>query len=37
MVYMVWHIKDTYIVCKYVKKTVLELGFIVHTPDCGEE
>jgi hypothetical protein len=27
MVDMVWHIKDTYGVCKYVKKTVLELVF----------
>jgi hypothetical protein len=24
----IYGIKDTYVVCKYVKKTVLELGFI---------
>jgi hypothetical protein len=25
--YMVWHIKDTYVVCKYVEKTVFSVGF----------
>jgi hypothetical protein len=27
-IYGIYGIKDTYFVCKYVKKTVLELGFI---------
>jgi hypothetical protein len=28
---LAWHIKDTYIVCKYVKKTVFGVGFMVFT------
>jgi hypothetical protein len=28
MVDGIYGIKDTYVVCKYVKKTVLELGFM---------
>jgi hypothetical protein len=31
------HIKDTYVVCKYVKKTLFGVGFIVHTPTSGEK